>query len=229
MITRVTITGADDNTPIEALLDLSKEFPWVEWGILVSRSRECSPRYPSRAWCTRLMAAVTTENISMHVCGTWARAAMAGIVDWRELPDVRHVAQRIQINGAPERGMCWSADSFQVPNTQIIFQVPAGLEFAAYLNNQVLGVKPDVACLFDCSGGRGITPAEWPAPIPGMPCGYAGGIGPENVEDVMARINEVCAAPFWIDMEGRLRDDCDRLDLDKVRNVLDGCAPLVVR
>ena len=34
----VTITGADDSIQPSQLLDLQKEFPFVEWGILLSRN-----------------------------------------------------------------------------------------------------------------------------------------------------------------------------------------------
>lgn len=224
MITRVTITGADDNTPISALAELSAEFPFVEWGILVSRAREGTTRYPSRSWCTHLDGA-SLPKISMHVCGTWARASMAGILDWRELPDIRYNAKRIQINGAPDPDVRWSSDSFQVPGVQFIFQVPNGLEFAAYLKNEVLGIRPDVALLFDGSGGRGVTPMNWRPRIDGFPCGYAGGISPDNVAEVVSKIPS--DQPFWIDMEGRVRDDQERLDLTKVRRVLEVCAPLI--
>lgn len=50
MLERVTITGADDSTDISQLVELSQEFPFVEWGILVSRRSEGGPRFPSREW-----------------------------------------------------------------------------------------------------------------------------------------------------------------------------------
>jgi hypothetical protein len=33
-LTRVTITGADDAVPVEALVAMALEFPFVEWGVL---------------------------------------------------------------------------------------------------------------------------------------------------------------------------------------------------
>lgn len=78
-----------------------------------------------------------------------------------------------------------------------------------------------VAALFDTSGGAGQLPLSWPKPIAAFPCGYAGGLGPDNVAEQLRSIARVCQQPFWIDMERNVRsfDDQD-LDLTAVRRVL---------
>src|SRR5690349_12200425 len=101
MLDRVTITGADDQVDPLAMLDLSVTFPWLEWGLLVSRSNEGKPRYPSHLWQKKLLTYAHRMNLSMHVCGKWAQAIFQGDVIWTELPPIRTVVQRIQINGAP--------------------------------------------------------------------------------------------------------------------------------
>jgi phosphoribosylanthranilate isomerase len=53
-------------------------------------------------------------------------------------------------------------------------------------------------------------------PYPGRPVGYAGGIGPDNVVDIIKRIN--AAGPYWIDMESKIRTD-NWLDLKLCRAV----------
>jgi hypothetical protein len=45
-IDKVTITGADNNTPISDLFVLQKQFPFVEWAILLSQSKAGTDRYP---------------------------------------------------------------------------------------------------------------------------------------------------------------------------------------
>ena len=56
--------------------------------------------------------------------------------------------------------------------------------------------------------------------------GYAGGLGPDNLRTEIPKIAEASGRhDFWIDMEGKVRDDSDRLDLSKVRRVLEICAP----
>ena len=49
MLTRATITGADEGVDHTALADLSDEFPFVEWGILISE-KAGRPRYPTARW-----------------------------------------------------------------------------------------------------------------------------------------------------------------------------------
>jgi phosphoribosylanthranilate isomerase len=58
--------------------------------------------------------------------------------------------------------------------------------------------------------------------VEGVHCGYAGGIGPENVIEILKKIGDVAGeTPFWIDMESRVRDDQDRFDITKAESVLD--------
>lgn len=55
--------------------------------------------------------------------------------------------------------------------------------------------------------------------------GYAGGLFPANIAEQLPKI-EAARGPydFWIDMQGRVRDDYGHLDLKKVRQVLEICA-----
>jgi len=75
------------------------------------------------------------------------------------------------------------------------------------------------AILFDASGGRGLSPNEWATPLNGVRCGYAGGLGLDNIADQMVVIKDAVGEhPFWVDMEGKLRDenDCFSLDLSRL-------------
>ena len=57
--------------------------------------------------------------------------------------------------------------------------------------------------------------------------GYAGGIKPSTVLDVLSSIG-VVDQPFWIDMESGVRDENNQLDLRLVREVLEKTRPFVV-
>ena len=74
-------------------------------------------------------------------------------------------------------------------------------------------------------------PADgWPCPDLKLPCGYAGGLGPDNVVQQLRMILTVCDVPFWIDMERRVRiDDDSRLDMLKVRKVLQNVRGMIER
>lgn len=221
---RVTITGADDRTSITRMLELSGEFQWLEWGILVSHSREGTSRYPGRQWCSGLATVAIGPagdlNLAMHVCGRWARLLFSDSLDWFTLPKVYWAAGRIQINGTPDTD---SSLAMRVSD-RFIFQLPRALDFARAA--QRMGIMVDG--LFDESGGEGIIPTNTPLPEAGMYCGYAGGIGPDNVVERIEKIQALDSdAAFWIDMEGRVRTEDDVLDLDKVERVLRLCAPHV--
>ncbi len=225
-LTRVTITGADDAVNIGDLVALSERFPFVEWGILFSASREGTPRYPSHGWRLDFQRRAEDANIysSAHLCGSIARDAMSGVAHSASLREYG----RIQVNGfMPCDGLARFAN-VMVPTSEVICQVrdasalADGVEFAAGIYGSVL---------FDPSGGRGVETAAWP-PIQDAPywygggIGYAGGIKPENVLDVLAAIGPDRTDPFWIDMESGVRTG-DQFDLARVESVLSLCAPHV--
>lgn len=98
MLTRVTITGADDGVDPKQLADLSAEFPFVEWAILLSRTRSGTARYPSAAWLVDRLCAdepmVRGMRLAAHLCGALSRETQDG-----ELPVLSEVFQRYQLNG----------------------------------------------------------------------------------------------------------------------------------
>ena len=228
MLTSVTITGADDGVDPLELASLSAEYPFVEWGILYSTTRAVTPRYPSIDWIAELRAVRPEMELSAHFCGRFARDVLAGA------PDALAKAyeegfHRVQINGfertaAFERLMAKAGNSRLL---EIVLQVgdpaqlPRMVEFAA---------ETSCSVLFDASGGTGVAPGAWPVVIPpeGTKIGYAGGIGPENVDRVVAELYD--AAPkFWIDMESGVRSPANQFDLARVRAVLRRARYLVGR
>lgn len=229
MLEMVTITGADDFTKIKDMVELSSQYPWVEWGILVSRKRERQPRFPSSYWMRQLAdaAAATPMRISMHMCGVWVRQLYVGELRWAELPPVAQIAQRVQLNTHADRHVSTLAmiDVLDENPRKFIFQLD-GVNDHFMHAARAFGI--DACGLFDRSHGAGVTPTSWPKPYLGIHCGYAGGIGRDNVVEQVAKVEEVCAHPFWIDMEGKVRtDDNARLDMEQVRGVLEQCAPMV--
>lgn len=227
---RVTITGADDSTSIPALVDLSAEFPFVEWGILISKRQEGGYRFPSREWISRFsgVSLVQCMNVSTHVCGSWVRQMFVGEIDWAELPHCIDVCQRVQINTHAERHVSTTGlvkSLLERKDKQFIFQWDGVNNHLAYA---ALSHGLNTSALFDTSGGAGILPGDWPAPLAQFHCGYAGGLGPDNVERQIQKIKAVCSKSFWIDMERRVRtDDDSALDLVAVRKVLELSAPLI--
>lgn len=219
----VTITGADDDVDPAALEDLSREFPFVEWGILRSTKREGTPRYPSRKWVRAVLRLADINRISLHLCGEDARQAQRGIFN-----SVVQLFNRIQING-------YKLADGPIGLKQGASQLAHGVTLILPFNDEANAVSvatdaatiPGAEILFDPSGGRGVEPFRWataPALVRGVVdvrMGYAGGIGPDNVVDVLRDIGPV--RPTWIDMESGVRTD-DKFDLAKVRRVLERVA-----
>jgi tRNA-splicing ligase RtcB len=87
----------------------------------------------------------------------------------------------------------------------------------------------DIAALYDLSHGGGVLPEKWDHPLAktAIPCGFAGGLSPENVASQIAKIQDVMGeADFWIDAETHLRSADDRqFDLAKVRRFLEAAKP----
>jgi hypothetical protein len=170
-------------------------------------------------------------RVSTHVCGSWVRRMFTGELYWGELPPCLEIGRRVQINTHAERHVSTTALFAKLrekSDKAYIFQwdgVNDHLTFAAH------SYGLDVAALYDTSGGAGILPGSWPAPSSAdFWFGYAGGLGPENVVEQITKIEDVVdGRHYWIDMERSVRSEDDsRLDLDKVRRVLEQCAPMVV-
>lgn len=224
MLDRVTITGADDNADQLEMLELSLVYPWLEWGVLVSRSREGSPRYPSRQWQERLLKSAHRMNLSMHVCGKWAREIFTGSVTWDELPPIKTGVERIQVNGDPG-DITYPAFPPIANGIQLIVQYPRAASYLRACQARGLNCAP----LFDESGGEGRQVRAW-SDIPDCDyVGHAGGIGPDDVKETVGSIMAFRRGTFWIDSEGRMRDEQDRLDMRKVQRYLEVCEGIIHR
>ena len=262
MLDVVTVTGADDSVRPQDLVDLAREFPFAEFGILVG-DRPGSPRFPTASWRDELgdLAATHRElHLSCHLCGRWVENFLTGDVDMGTLggfPCPPATLRGQQSCPAPHAVVCEHYDRHQVNthgvphecdtalvrrNTrganlrgqQVIFQQDNVNESAllACLGRGAVDRYDNlcVAALFDLSHGAGLLPSRWPRPLPGVYCGYAGGLSPDNVVEQIDEISEVAGEqPFWIDAETHLRSPDGRsLDLDRVRRFLAAAAPLVV-
>jgi hypothetical protein len=112
-----------------------------------------------------------------------------------------------------------------------------GMEFIFQLNSEtqplyeLLSASPpaNMSVLFDASCGKGIELTVLPPQPAEMPCGYAGGIGPDNISSILEAVidqseNISGSKPVWIDMESSLRvARSDRLVLDQDVFSVDKC------
>lgn len=234
---RVTMTGADDSIDPLRLAALSEQFPFVEWGILLSQSSRGKPRFPSLEWLAKLYGVFLDHPhmlLSFHVCGRWVREICAG--NWTPLftntGKILDFGKRVQLNFHSYAHLLKPAF---VPNAitrcreqgwQVIFQcdgVNDCLVSDAY--NDGLDAVP----LYDKSGGAGVVPDSWPKAMAGTYSGYAGGLGPDNLHSELTAISAAAHGErFWVDMETKIRTLSGRqFDLAAVHACLDIAAPHV--
>lgn len=211
----MTLSGVDESVAAHELAAISRRYPFVEWGVLCSESREGkSPRYPSRRWREILWREADRKNmlISAHLCGALALEPDA---------DLLKRYNRIQLNGISDwraiRGFIAEAEgAYERAPRRIIGQ-------ARDLDMLRQFLHKDVISLYDVSGGTGTQPMAWPYSAAGQQLlGFAGGIGLDNVELLLEQAQlHAHDATFWIDMESSLRTDSGaRFDLSKAEAIL---------
>ncbi|MBC8737422.1 hypothetical protein F6X40_11460 [Paraburkholderia sp. UCT31] len=216
----VSMTGADDGTDPKELRALAREFldVGVEWAVLSSAARAGTPRYPTDEWVHRFVAACPDVKKAIHLCGRDVDAFILG--DARILKKLEGF-DRVQLNfnqtRSPKDLDSLAAVANRLPHTFIIQHNQANSDACATL----APIVHRMTVLFDASGGRGASPEVWPEALPHVTCGYAGGLGLENITGELFRIHRAAGTrPFWVDMEGKLRGADDRFDLDTCGRIL---------
>ena len=222
----VTITGADDNVKYDQLWSLHKEFPFVEWAILFSQSKSGVDRYPSWDWVVGLLNFMQDGyalNLSAHLCGKWVSDVLDGNFTFFNMEQIG-CFRRVQLNLGADRL------KGALKNTAFLNAI-RNVKKPVLLGGNYRGIKLDpdffmdygLFPLFDASGGHGVLAQEWPVtfPIESLMCGYAGGLGPENLKEQLDKICQVAAgSDVWVDMESKVRTG-EKLDFNKVRRVLE--------
>jgi len=222
ILNRVTITGADDSIQPEALGRLHSEYPFVEWGILVSASSHGAgrSRFPSYRWLRAFLDYCDGLNKpmpwSVHVCGAWVKDICIGDYSWRK--EHRLVCELIDRADRMQLNFHACAHRVRLPafteglkknfRGQLILQSD-GVNDA--LIRQIRDEHDKVAVLHDRSGGAGELPLSWPSLVKGMYNGYAGGLSPMNVARELLKLEEIVGGEtVWIDVESKVRSGSNR-------------------
>ncbi len=246
-IKTVTLTGADDSVEPSELAALSEEFPFVEWGILLSKHSAGKTRFPSEDWLWALFEETSYERaeamqLSAHICGRWVWDLCGGKLSLFEDEHSQNqrtilgMFNRMQLNF---HSYLHKVDPFPfIRALSFLEGVYSGLgrrlQFIFQLdsvNNNILGIARgsglDAVGLFDLSDGAGVLPEQWPEAT--VYTGYAGGLSPENLFAQIHQIGGLVTANVWIDAESHVRsDDNQQFDLKKVRAFLEVAQPYVI-
>jgi hypothetical protein len=229
-LTSITFTGIDERTDIDRVREISEKYPYVEWGVLLSYHwQENGNRYPNPALLEKLEYGGL--RLSAHLCGQMARDVADG--ETRKMYETINwnfdIFRRCQLNTnvSARYQELRSMRPFDRMLNEVILQMNGGDSLDSFLR---YCEKPlfHVAYLLDASGGRGINTPIRVFDNKDIHIGYAGGINPENVGAKLKQLLDFYSyGSFWIDMESGVRTEDDWLDLDKVQQVLDVCAPLI--
>ena len=235
-ISKVTVTGADDSVSPNSLSDLAEAFPFVEFGILLSKNSMGSNRFPSEYWLRNLVETCLGRqlNFSGHICGSWVREALMG--NWPDFSKLhinfQKLFQRWQLNthARPHRynliRLHDLIQSLEICHQSVIFQYD---NKNTEMIETLTGLQENTSILFDLSHGSGVLPNEWPKPLD-IPCGYAGGLSAENLKQQLEIISEIVGdKTIWIDAETHLRSSNDTVfSISKVIRFLETAAPWVI-
>ena len=212
---KLTITGADDKVDIKQLSQLSREYNFVEWGLLYSKKHVGTNRYPSLQWYYDFVfEAMSNHNMrfAIHLCGSIAREVMDG--NHRVAATApANCANRIQINGYVPGRLDNLKRSAEFCTLILQCRKMEDLEATAH---EACIMRADV--LFDPSGGRGKEITQFPEALHGANLGFAGGINPDNIDNILKSVPSNFG--IWIDMESGVRTN-DEFDLNKVLSILE--------
>lgn len=210
----ITFTGADDPRDLPGMIGLSELYP-IEWGILFSRKKIGTPRYPGIDYVHEFIDMRSNHvKFSAHICGSFAKTILRG--DHPGLCINPSFFQRAQINLGTE-----PRSSNEIA---IIMRWAAVYKLKPILQCERFPWPMHVQYLYDCSGGTGKAPRDpgkpesWPDSPGSVENGYAGGINPSNVAAVVEALGKR-SDNYWIDMESGVRDSNNEFSLDKCRAV----------
>ena len=200
----LTFTGVDARVDLARLRRIAGRYPEVEFGVLAGSKMGKANRFPSEVLIHYIGA--TLPRTALHLCGRFSRDVNAG-----RFVEAERLAQafgRVQVN----------ATRYSLPNIGA-FQRQIGKPVIVQWRGTNMEIPTGVEVLFDPSGGRGVEGFNrWPRALPGVRCGYAGGLGPANISRAVEFVTRQ-RADVWLDMESGVRTD-DWFDFDLVEGVL---------
>ncbi len=246
MLTKVSFIGVDAKTNLKDLQPIiyygNQHGIEVEFGLLYSTTntgnRYQLPRNP-RQFIQECSAAGVTPSI--HLCGAGAIQEFLDC-NFKPLEGFNKIQLNINFSRFDDANVIRRAVQFflvQDKDNLVVFQqnrrtVDFVTEILEGMDEQL--VQEQIGVLFDSSGGHGkvldLDSLDNTVPSYNLHgnqrfvMGYAGGISPDTVADIVAHIenkrqHEHPKGDYYIDMENGVRDSEDWFSLDKCWQVLD--------
>ena len=247
----ITCSDPREFNDIHDIVKLAQISPRVEIAVQAHPSK-MSYGMPRNEWFRELLQYVIQDkhniNLAIHVNREWCdEICRTGKIptELKDFFDLRYrdtnwpVIQRWQLNIPQETAMNTKARRLEK-----LFKEKENYNFIVQYNGHTDQIVNDLfkrpsarfSVLYDASGGRGISPTKWRAPLFSyVPQGYSGGMSPENVIENLDKISHVAKRPgahydkqnnvvcelidrddIWIDAEGKLKTD-DKFDINRAR------------
>lgn len=236
----VSFVGIDEYTDLDKLIELDHQevnyygaFTAInEWGFLYSETRAKSDddRYPSYKFIRDAKEKIQLEGLrtSVHLCGSEAIEAFFNKEDYIiKLVEESRVQLNFNINKYEIDELldlvCRSA-VFYANNAHASIIVQVNKSKQEFVNRLIPKIRDNdlkIDLLHDASGGYGKQIDTVLEPYWHAFTGYAGGLKPGNIADVLQKIEDVNKnrQRYYIDMESGIRTD-NRLDLEKCKAVM---------
>lgn len=225
MLTSVSFIGLDEFTDLSKLYDLSlvSTIP-IEIGVLLSNTKAGKEnRYPNIKFIENIFKELYAFETSLHICGS----AVFDLLDGKEyIQQMADLYGRVQLNFSIKDNDIEEIGTKIIDlghyHTIIIQHNKSKEKLINYLCKNIVP-NTDVDILFDASGGYGKL-LDKPKPvIPGFYCGYAGGIAPDTIDQILHSISSVNKYEdlFYIDMESGIRDTNDKFSIEKCMKIIE--------
>ena len=216
IINKVTITGIDNNTSVDLLEKIQKEYPFVEWGVLIASSPG-RDRQPTEEYILGLKD--KKLNLALHICSDHVRNILTdGNIELKY-----DFFKRYQINFNFKHTKHDLSNYSKLINKykDKSFILQSNYSNETYIDKILIDNKPtNTHILYDSSGGKGTEIKNIKPPYKSIYTGYSGGMGPDNIVEISKLITlHNNDDRVWIDMETNVRTN-NKLDLEKVKKVL---------
>ena len=217
----ITCSDPREDIPIETILNFTAKYPIAEIGLGVYPASMLYNKH-HQVWFDQIIRNAqnmpTPPNIALHINHSWCNYMCEGIIpnelDWYLHLTNQHTKQpvikRIQLN------INDYSKKFDPKRLAALINQQRNQEFILLWNERMTkGIETlkqtsaKFSLLFDDSYGTGTEPNAWHVPVyNGIPNGYAGGIGPDNVAKNLDKINTILPKNYetWIDAKGKLCD-----------------------
>lgn len=206
----ITFTGADGSLDPQLLIQLSQQNPLIEWGLLFSKTKAGTPRYPSEYWVRILRSLIRKQpqkvRLSAHLCGQLVHEILTGYSKPEDyLGEFWHLFDRVQLNttGIPEdyTERCLKVFNGN-PSKEFIIQYRKSSRLIPYLEERV----KNTVVLVDQPQEPTHQPANRSMPTTRPTCGFTGGLSPMNLPQQLIQLDNLMGEnAYWVDLEATIR------------------------